>query len=76
MSQLCNRFRDKGYTVWTSVHDKGGYDSKIDLMAEAVENAGVVMICMSEKYKLSQNCRTGKIYLLTSRTLPARIKYK
>ena len=33
--------------------------STLEAMAEAVENAMVVLVCASEKYKLSPNCRTG-----------------
>ena len=31
----------------------------LSAMAEAVENSKIVLICMSEKYKESQNCRSG-----------------
>ena len=34
--------------------------STLEAMAGAVENAAVVLIGVSEKYKLSPNCRTGK----------------
>jgi len=33
-------------------------------MACAVEEASVVLLCFSEKYKDSPNCRTGYCYLL------------
>ena len=33
-------------------------------MALAVEKAAVVVICMSQKYKDSPNCRTGKFQLI------------
>jgi len=34
-------------------------DSLLESMACAVEQAAVVLICFSEKYKDSPNCRTG-----------------
>jgi hypothetical protein len=34
--------------------------STLQAMAEAVENAVVVLICYSRKYKESENCRLGK----------------
>lgn len=37
--------------------------SLIESMADAVENARVVLLCYSEKYKESRNCRTGNINL-------------
>ena len=34
--------------------------SLLDAMADAVEQASVVIICLTEKYKESANCRMGK----------------
>ena len=34
--------------------------STVQAMAEAVENADIVLICLSNKYKHSENCRQGK----------------
>jgi hypothetical protein len=44
-------------TWWARTH----IHTCIQAMAEAVENAGVVLVCYSEKYKDSKNCRTGKL---------------
>ena len=33
--------------------------STLEAMAGAVENAKVVLMCLSEQYKLSTNCRSG-----------------
>lgn len=44
--------------MWIDVERMGG--STLSAMAEAVENAAVVLICMSEKYKQSPNCRLGE----------------
>ena len=33
--------------------------STLQAMAEAIENAYVVLICYSQKYKISPNCRAG-----------------
>ena len=33
--------------------------STVQAMAEAVENADIVLICLSHKYKNSENCRQG-----------------
>ena len=34
--------------------------STLEAMALAVEKAAVVLVCMSQKYKDSPNCRTGR----------------
>ena len=52
------RLQADGYKIWIDVEQMGG--STLEAMAEAVENAMVVLVCASEKYKLSPNCRTGK----------------
>lgn len=48
----------EGYRVWIDYEQMGG--STLQAMAEAVENSAVVLVCMSEKYKESPNCRTGQ----------------
>lgn len=47
----------EGYAIWIDIEKMGG--STLEAMAHAVENAAVVLVCMSEKYKQSPNCRTG-----------------
>jgi len=37
----------------------------LEAMATAVEKAVVVIVCLSQKYKESANCRTGSFYRLT-----------
>ena len=37
--------------------------STLEAMALAVEKAAVVLVCMSQKYKNSPNCRTGTLAL-------------
>ncbi|XP_046563068.1 uncharacterized protein LOC124271941 [Haliotis rubra] len=52
--------RQKGYRIWMDVDHMEG--STLQTMAEAVQNASVVLVCMSERYKLSQNCRSEAEY--------------
>lgn len=52
----------EGYAIWIDIEKMGG--STLEAMAHAVENAAVVLVCMSEKYKQSPNCRTGELLLL------------
>eukprot|EP00058_Branchiostoma_floridae_P015678 XP_002601166.1 hypothetical protein BRAFLDRAFT_75615 [Branchiostoma floridae] len=54
------------YKVWMDIDQMGG--STLEAMAEAVEGAAVVLICMSRKYKESANCRRECHYAATRGT--------
>jgi hypothetical protein len=45
----------KGFLVWIDVEQMHG--STLEAMATAIENSWCVLICMSESYKQSANCR-------------------
>ncbi len=49
--------QNAGFRVWVDVDCM--YGSTLQAMAEAVENAAAVLVCVSERYKDSPNCRTG-----------------
>ena len=51
-----------GFNVWMDIENMEG--SLLESMARAIENASVVLVCYSEKYKYSQNCRTGQSVFL------------
>ena len=55
--QLRDRLRADGYAVWMDIDFMSG--NILDAMAEAVENAAVVLMCFSQKYKNSVNCKKG-----------------
>ncbi|XP_046350502.2 uncharacterized protein LOC124131334 [Haliotis rufescens] len=57
--------RQRGYNIWMDIDDMEG--STLQAMAEAVQNASVVLVCMSERYKLSQNCRSEAEYAFNLR---------
>ena len=38
--------------------------STLQAMAEAVEDADVVLVCFSQKYKNSPNCRAGNVEIV------------
>ena len=38
--------------------------SVLEAMAEAVEKAAVVLVCLTQKYKESPNCRTGRYMIV------------
>jgi hypothetical protein len=51
-----------GYKIWIDVQDIAG--SSIESMAKGIEDASCVLVCMSEKYKQSSNCRSEAEYVL------------
>ena len=55
--QIKNKLQADGFKVWMDVDEMGG--STLESMARAVENASVVLVCVSQKYKESPNCRSG-----------------
>lgn len=52
----------KGHKIWIDVHDIHG--SSLEAMAKAIEESKGVLICMTEKYKMSSNCRLEAEYAL------------
>ena len=68
----------EGYAIWIDIEKMG--KATLDTMTEAIENSAVVLVCMSEKYKQSPNCRTGKKndlkYDLTDLSLPQNLEFK
>ena len=68
MIQLKTQLQAQGYKVWMDIDEMGG--STLESMARAVENASVVLVCVSQKYKESPNCRSGNIANLITTHLP------
>ena len=58
--EVKNRLQASGYRVWMDLEQMGG--STLEAMAKAVENSSVVLICVSERYKESPNCRSEAEY--------------
>lgn len=61
---MCLRIKDelkaRGFSVWIDVEQI--YGSTLATMAEAVENSAVFLMCVSEKYYQSPNCRLEAEY--------------
>uniref|UniRef100_W5N735 TIR domain-containing protein n=1 Tax=Lepisosteus oculatus TaxID=7918 RepID=W5N735_LEPOC len=55
-----NMFNNSGLRLWMDVEQMAG--STLQAMAEAVEQAYAVLICISSKYKESPSCRTEAEY--------------
>ncbi|XP_072016146.1 uncharacterized protein [Amphiura filiformis] len=60
MLKLRDKLRKKGYNVWMDVDKMGG--DILSCMAKAVENAEVLLICVSEKYQMSESCKAEAQY--------------
>ncbi|GAB1603875.1 uncharacterized protein LOC106868605 isoform X1 [Argonauta hians] len=58
--RIRDRLKEEGYQLWIDVDCIG--PSNLQAMASGIENAAVVLICMSEKYKQSPSCRTEAEY--------------
>ena len=58
--QVKNKLQASGYRVWMDLEQMGG--STLEAMAKAVENAAVVLVCVSQRYKESPNCRSEAEY--------------
>lgn len=58
--QVKNQLQASGYRVWMDLEQMGG--STLEAMAKAVEQAAVVLICVSQRYKESPNCRSEAEY--------------
>lgn len=55
-----NELEKSGYEVWIDVEDIRG--SSLESMATAIEESQCVLMGMTEKYKLSSNCRLEAEY--------------
>ncbi|KAK3610001.1 hypothetical protein CHS0354_032346 [Potamilus streckersoni] len=64
----------QGYNVWLDVDHMHTY--MLEAMAEAVEQAFVVLVCFTEKYKNSPNCRLEAEYafLLKKEIIPLKMQ--
>ncbi len=64
--ELCKQIKERlellGYEIWIDYENIHG--SAIEAMAKGIESASCVLICMTEKYKQSENCRLEAEYVL------------
>ncbi|XP_012945637.1 uncharacterized protein LOC101859901, partial [Aplysia californica] len=61
--RLKEAMTEAGFKMWIDVEQMGG--STLQTMAEALEGAGLVLICGSERYQESPNCRLEAEYTFT-----------
>ena len=55
--RIADFLKDRGFKVWLDIYEISGYI--MDDMAAGVENASILIICLSRKYKNSPNTRRG-----------------
>ncbi|XP_060595653.1 uncharacterized protein LOC132749773 [Ruditapes philippinarum] len=60
-----DRVKAHGYKVWMDIDQMGG--STLQAMADAVEGADIILMCMSNKYKNSPACRAEAEYAFQTR---------
>ena len=58
--ELSEKFKQSGKKVWIDIEKMEG--NILERMAEAIENASVIICCYSEDYKNSQACRSEAEY--------------
>ncbi|KAJ8322143.1 hypothetical protein KUTeg_000614 [Tegillarca granosa] len=63
--RIKEHLRSNGFKVWMDIDDMAG--STLEAMAKAVEEADVVLLCFSKKYKDSDNCRAEAEYAFEKR---------
>ncbi|KAK6167536.1 hypothetical protein SNE40_021537 [Patella caerulea] len=60
LKQVSSSLRENSHQVWMDIDNMEG--STLQAMASAIEGAEAVIICMSQKYKDSPNCRAEAEY--------------
>lgn len=74
MKHICSCLRNNGIKVWMDIDDMHG--STLQTMANAVEKADIVLVCFSQKYKNSDNCRAEAEYAfqLKKKIIPLKME--
>eukprot|EP00026_Physarum_polycephalum_P005612 Phypoly_transcript_05647.p1 GENE.Phypoly_transcript_05647~~Phypoly_transcript_05647.p1 ORF type:complete len:615 (-),score=88.60 Phypoly_transcript_05647:6-1850(-) len=63
--RISQSLKQKGYKVWLDLEQMGG--STLEAMSHAIEQSELVLLCMSQKYKDSPNCRLEGEYCINRR---------
>jgi hypothetical protein len=58
--EIKKKLEESGFSVWIDTESIHG--SSLESMANAVEGSFVVLMCMTEMYKQSSNCRAEAEY--------------
>ncbi|XP_072048521.1 uncharacterized protein [Amphiura filiformis] len=70
VKQIKDRLVAGGYRVWLDLDNM--HDDILECMALAVEKSDVILMCMTERYKNSKNCRSEASYAYkrTTKVIP------
>ncbi|XP_076084653.1 uncharacterized protein LOC143055403 [Mytilus galloprovincialis] len=74
VKEICGQLRNNGIKVWMDIDDMHG--STLQAMAHAVEKADIVLVCYSQNYKNSDNCRAEAEYAfqLKKKVIPLKME--
>lgn len=74
VKEINRRLKIQRFTTWIDVEEMTG--STLDSMAAAVENAAAIVVCFSEAYKESLNCRQEAEYAFRQEKtiIPVRVE--
>ncbi|KAK3083289.1 hypothetical protein FSP39_018644 [Pinctada imbricata] len=74
VKEIRNGLRNNGIKVWMDIDDMEG--STLNAMARAVEDAQIVLVCYSQKYKDSDNCRSEAEYAfqIKKKIIPVKLE--
>lgn len=72
--KIKDRLKAAGYAVWIDVEQMSG--STLESMSQAIEEAELVLIFFTEKYKLSDSCRleAGYTFKLGKKFIPIKME--
>eukprot|EP00051_Salpingoeca_urceolata_P029183 m.489174 g.489174 ORF g.489174 m.489174 type:complete len:563 (+) comp26461_c0_seq1:107-1795(+) len=65
MVYIKDNLQSRGYKVWMDIEQMKA--STLEAMAKAIEDAAVVIVCMTPRYKQSESCRTEGEYAFAMR---------
>jgi hypothetical protein len=72
--RLKELLRKRGLKVWLDLEQMGG--STLEAMANAIDHSSVILVCFSQKYKESSNCRMESEYTLQQRKPLIPLKFQ
>lgn len=72
--KLKDYLRKRGLKVWIDLEQMGG--STLESMAFAIDNSALILICFSQRYKESPNCRMEAEYTLQQKKNLIPLKFQ
>ena len=60
VQRICQSLREQGFAIWLDIEQMHG--DTLETMARAIDDASLVVLCLTEKYKDSANCQSEAQY--------------